>query len=160
MFARWPGFVLQSPSLRRTLIRLWRMLLRAQRATVAYAVLVVREQDGRVLAVPSPTGQLRLPETQLDPWLPITTQVEALVAELLLQISTPSLVALDGTPGPDGVTFLYAATTKSASARSSDGVWLGPDVAASRLGSKDRRLLELCSLASPRGDTRPGNWKA
>jgi hypothetical protein len=144
MFARWPGFVLQSPSLRRTLIRLWRMMLRAQRATVAHAVLVVREQDGRVLAVPSPTGQLRLPETELDAWLPITTQVEALMGELLLQIATPSLVAVDGTPGRGGVTFLYAATTESASARSSGGVWLGPDLAASGLGNKDRRLVRLC----------------
>jgi hypothetical protein len=45
--------------------------------------------------------------------------------------------------GRDGVTFLYAATTESAWARSPGAIWLGPDVAVSGLGGKDCRLPEL-----------------
>jgi hypothetical protein len=44
-----------------------------------------------------------------------------------------------------GITFLYAVTVESALAKSGDGLWLEPDVAASGLTSKDRRLLLLCT---------------
>src|ERR1700687_4837217 len=103
MFAQW---VSRSPSVRRPAIKLWRVLLRVQRATFANAVLVGRNRDGRVLALPSPAGGLRLPEKQLDAWIPIPTQVEACLEELLHESSPPSLVAVDGTPGREGVTFL------------------------------------------------------
>lgn len=152
MFARWPGFVLQSPSVRRPLIRLWRMLLRVQRASVATAVLVVRRQDGRVLALASPSGDLSLPNVQLDAWIPVGTQVEMRLAELHLQRSAPSLVAVHGTPGPQGVIFVYAATTERALGRCAEEVWLEPDAAASGLGSEDRRLLKL-SASELRSET-------
>jgi hypothetical protein len=41
------------PSVRRTLIRLWRRAARVQRATLANAVLVVRDEKGHVLVLPS-----------------------------------------------------------------------------------------------------------
>jgi hypothetical protein len=116
-----------------------------QRATFANAVLVVRRPDGRLLALPSPSGRLRLPDKQLDAWIPITTQVEEWLEQLLHQGSKPSLVVVDGTPGQKGVTFLYAATIESALAESSEEVWLEPDGAASGLSSKHSRLLLLCT---------------
>ncbi|MGO8840606.1 MAG: hypothetical protein ACLQF1_05545 [Methyloceanibacter sp.] len=131
------------------MIRYWRMLLRLRRATLARAVLVVRKLDGRVLALPSPFGQLQLPEKQLDAWIPITTQVEEWSDRLLQENSTPSLVAVDGTPGPDGVTFLFSAIISSALAKGGDEVWLDPDVAALTLGGKYNRLLRLCVAGAP-----------
>jgi hypothetical protein len=118
------------------------MLLRAQRATAAHAVLLVRDSDGRVLASASPTGGVRLPQKQLDPWMPIAFQIEEWLEELLLQGSTPFLIAIDGTPGPRGVTFLYAASIESVLA-SNEGVWLEPDIATLELSSEDGRLLSL-----------------
>ena len=145
MFAQWPSWLSRSPSVRRHVIRLWRVLLRAQRATVANAVLVVRRRDGHILASASPSGELRLPDKQLDAWIPITTQVEEWLDQLLQQRPAPALVAVDGTPGPKGVTFLYAATTDSPVARGRDEVWLEPDMAASDLSSEHSRLLLLCT---------------
>ena len=46
----------------------WRVLLRVQRSTLASAVLVVRRHDGRVLALASTSGELRLPLKELDGW--------------------------------------------------------------------------------------------
>jgi hypothetical protein len=95
--------------------------------------------------LPSLSGQLRLPERQLDAWIPITTQVEELLGQLTQERSTPSLVAVDGTPGREGVTFLYTAIVESALAGSGDELWLEPDIAASMLGSHDSQLLRLCA---------------
>jgi hypothetical protein len=143
MFAQWPNWVSRSPSVRRALIRLWRAFLRVQRATLANAVLVVREGDGRVLAIPSPSGRLRLPDIQLDAWIPIPTQVEGLLIQLTRERSTPALVAVDGTPGKEGVSFLYAATIDSSPAKSSHEIWLDADDAARSLGSRDKRLIQI-----------------
>ena len=70
------NWVFRSRFRRRALIKAWRMLLRAQRATLANAVLVVRRQDGWVLALASTSGELRLPLKELDGWKAVTTQVE------------------------------------------------------------------------------------
>jgi hypothetical protein len=115
-----------------------------QRATFAKAVLVVGDSDGRVLVVRAPSGELRLPAIALDAWLPIPTQVDELLEQVLHQRSVPSLVAIDGTPGREGVTFLYAATLEALSERG-DELWLEPDVAAAALGGNDKRLLLLCA---------------
>jgi len=149
MFAQWPGWLSKSPSVRRRVIKLWRVLLRMQRATLANAVLVLRRRDGRVLVLPSPSGGLRLPVKQLDAWVPITTQVETWLGQLLPAYSMPSLVAIDGTPGQEGVTFLYAATTESLFAHGGDELWLETDVAASSLSGEDGRLLRLWGGRAP-----------
>ena len=85
----------RSPFIRRRVIKLWRVLLRVQRASLANAVLVLRRHDGHILVLPSPSGGLRLPVKQLDAWIPIATQVEAWLGQLLEEKSTPSLVAID-----------------------------------------------------------------
>jgi hypothetical protein len=144
LFSERPVWIARNPALRRTAVKAWRGLLRMQRATFANAILVVRNSDGRVLLIRAPTGELRLPTIPLDAWLPIPTQVEEWLEEVLQQRSTPSLVAIDGTPGREGVTFLYAATLETPSERG-DELWLEPDVAAGALGGNDNRFLLLCA---------------
>ena len=56
-----------------------------------------------------------------------------------------SLVAIEGTPGKGGVTFLYAAMVEFAVAKTDELIWLKPDIAASGLHGYDKRLLIRCS---------------
>jgi hypothetical protein len=147
LFSERPVWIARNPALRRAAIHAWRKLLRMQRATFANAILVVRNKDGRILVVRSPSGELRLPARPLDAWLPITTQVEDWLDEMLQQRSTPSLVAIDGTPSREGVTFLYSAPLEAVVGGDNE-LWLEPDVAAAALGGNDKRLLHLASDGS------------
>ena len=72
MFEQWPSWIARNARVRRTAIKLWRVLLRMQRATFAKAVLVVHGPDDRIL-LRSPAGTLELPVKHLDGWVPITT---------------------------------------------------------------------------------------
>jgi len=144
MLSERPVWIARNPALRRAAVHAWRKLLRMQRATFANAVLVIRNKHGRILVVRSPSGELGLPAKVLDAWLPIATQVEDWLEEMLQQRSTPSLVAIDGTPSREGVTFLYSATLE-ALVEGEDKLWLEPDVAGAVLGRHDNRLLLLCA---------------
>ena len=149
MFSQWPTWLFRWPFVRRSVIKFWRLLLRIQRATLAKAVLVVCRQDDLILVFASQSGELQLPYKQLDAWVPITTQVEEWLDQLLPQASTPSLVSVDGTPGREGITFLYTAKGASVHTKSGEGTWLHPDIAAVRLSSGDNRLICLCSRSAP-----------
>ena len=92
----------------------------------------------------APSGKLQLPVIHLDGWLPIPSQVETWL-ERLSQPTTASLVAIEGTPGKGGVTFLYAAMVDLAVAKTDELIWLEPDIAASGLDGYDKRLLIRCS---------------
>lgn len=143
MLGEWKNWVFRSPFRRRTLIKAWRVFLRVQRSTLANAVLVVRRQDGRVLALPSASGKLELPLKELDGWKAVTTQVEEWLGELLQQRQTPKLVAIEGTPGRQGVTFLFKADVPSSEANRPECIWLDADVALTMLNLGDRGLLLL-----------------
>jgi hypothetical protein len=119
------------------------MFLRVQRATLAYAVLVVRRRDGCVLAVASLSGEPRLPLKELDGWKAITTQVEEWLEQLLLQRQIPNLVAIEGTPGRQGVTFVYSAEADLTFPGHVGEVWLDPTIALATLPLRERRLLFL-----------------
>jgi hypothetical protein len=140
LFAERPAWIARNPSLRHAAVQLWRRLLRLQRATCATAVLVVSDEDGRVLVLRQPSGHRRLPSKPLDAWLPIPTQVEAWLEAMLQRRCTPALVAVDGTPSREGVTFLYAATLAAPTTKAAD-LWLEPS--AANLGPNDNRLLLL-----------------
>jgi hypothetical protein len=137
------NWIFSSRSRRRALIKAWRVFLRVQRATLATAVLVVRRQDGCVLALPSTSGELRLPLKELNGWKAVTMQVEEWLEQLLQERQTPKLVAIDGTPGRQGVTFIYCAEAGAACPDHAGGVWLDPQIALPTLPSCDRRLLFL-----------------
>ena len=137
------NWVFSSRFRRRALIKAWRVFLRVQRATLANAVLVVRRQDGCVLALSSTSGELRLPLKELDGWKAVTTQVEEWLEQLLQQRQTPKLVAIEGAPGRQGVTFIYCAEAGAAFPDHESGVWLDPKIALPTLPSGDRRLLLL-----------------
>ena len=137
------NWVFSSRFRRRALIKAWRVYLRVQRATLANAVLVVRRQDGCVLALSSTSGKLRLPLKELDGWKAVTTQVEVWLEQLVQQRQTPKLVAIEGTPGRQGVTFIYCAEAGAAFPDHESWVWLDPKIALLTLPSGDRRLLLL-----------------
>ena len=122
-------------------MQIWRQAWRVRRATLARAVLVVRDVKGRVLVLSS-SKPLRLPSIEVHAWDAITTQVEDGL-QRLAHASAPSLIAVDGSPGPNGVTFLYGATCEGNTPR--DGhLWLDPDLAVSALTQADRQLLRHC----------------
>jgi hypothetical protein len=135
----------QSPRLRRLVIKICRAFWRTQRASLAHAIVVAQREDSRFLALSSASGELRLPSLELDGWQPVVTQVQIWLDELLHQPSTVQLKAVDGTPGPEGVTFLYSAQINSLQAHP-PCVWLAPEVESSALPLRDRRLL-LMSIA-------------
>ncbi len=141
MFSNWPSWLSRSPRVRRTVIKLWRVFLRVDRATLAHAVLVIRRQDGRLLTLCSTSGELRLPFKELDGWRAVTTQVEEWLGELQLP-QTPKLEAIDGTPSHRGVTFIYSAETATVR-EAEDSVWIDPELALPTLRLSDRRLVRL-----------------
>jgi len=130
------------PKLRRPIIQLCRIAWRIRRATPAKAVLVIRNESGRVLVVPA-SGKLRLPCIELHPWEAITTQVEVCAREMLNQHCDASLVAVEGTPSLKGVTFLYGASVSDAT-RVEERVWVDPQVTVGSLTKTDSRHLGLC----------------
>jgi hypothetical protein len=141
MFEQAPEWVSRSPRIRKTIIKIWRIFLRMQRATLANAVLVMRRTDDRVLAVDSPSG-LGLPSLELSGWRPVGMQVQEWVDRISGQPSAPGLRAVDGAPGQEGVTFLYSADIEGASP--DEGyTWLEAELASSALSERDRRLLRL-----------------
>lgn len=140
MFTQAPEWISRSPLLRKTIVKVWRALLRLQRATRAQAVIVVR-RNGCVLAAAAGSGELRLPSIELDGWEPVGTQVQRLAERMLRQPSAVELHAIDGTPGKEGVTFLYLAEVGEL--RETVGSWLDAEGAASALGDTDRRLLRI-----------------
>jgi hypothetical protein len=143
MLDEWNNWFYRLPFRHRMLIKAWRMFLRVQRSTLANAVLVLRRQDGQVLALPSPYGKLELPIKELDGWKTVTTQVDDWLEQLVQQRQTPQLVAIEGTPGRRGVTFLFKADIPSATSNRTDGIWLDADVAIPMLNPSDRGLLLL-----------------
>ena len=127
---------------RRPLIRLWRKVERAQRATVTKAVLIVFNESDHLLVLSSPSEPPSLPVIELQAREAITTQVEDHVFSLQQQRITPTLVAIEGTPQA-GVVFLYLVEIK-AGAQTDDQLWVNANVALACLGGEHGRLLRLC----------------
>lgn len=141
MFEQAPEWISRSPRIRKIVVKIWRMFLRVQRATLAKAVLVVRRADDRVLAVNSSSG-FGLPSLELNGWRAVGTQVQGWVDRIAGQPSAPKLQAIDGTPGREGVRFLYSAHIDGASP--GEGyTWLEAELAPSALSERDRHLLLL-----------------
>ena len=99
---------------------------------------------GGGLALSSTSGELRLPLKELDGWKIVTAQVEEWL-EQLQQRQTPKLVAIDGTPGRQGVTFIFCAQA-SAGFPEANGIWLDPQIA---LPTYPHVIVACCFLANP-----------
>jgi hypothetical protein len=140
MFEQAPEWISRSPRIRKVIVKVWRAFLRVQRSTVARAVLVARREDDCVLAVAAPSGELSLPSLELDGWEPVGTQVQAWVKRILPQPRALRLQLIDGTPGREGVTFLYLVEVREPT-KTADDVWLEAELAPSALSGEDRRLL-------------------
>ena len=136
-FANW---VFSSPTRRRFLIRLWRVSLRLDRASVAEAALIVRGSSGDILVLVSDSAEMRLPRRLLDAWRPIALQVEEWLGEFDRQASAPSLCTIDGSPGDEGLTFVFEAKLNAIRNGQNDELWLRPE-AFHLLCTRDRRLV-------------------
>jgi hypothetical protein len=123
------------------MMKLFRLHWRMQRATLASAVVVVRDGDGRVLLLSQPSGTFQLPRKELDGRIDITHQVEAWLNDLLTRATAISLVSLEGSCGD--VTLLYTAEVDMPPATEQAARWLLPDFALTGLGAEDVRLLRL-----------------
>ena len=142
--------------LRRPFMLLWRRAWRLQRATLATAGLVVRDDEGRVLVI-SDRDSLRLPFLELHGWDPITTQVEEWLAGLG-ETRSVALVAVDGAPGPLGVTFVYGAKYEGGTLPSTYA-WLDMNVALCCLNEDDRRLLRLGLVPQNHAAAKFNQWR-
>ena len=130
----------ENPKLRRPFMLLLRRAWRLRRATLATAVLVVCNERGYVLIM-SDRESPRLPFVELHAWDPIPAQVEASLKGLG-ETRSLALVAVDGTPSSDGMTFLYGAKLDQVKPNENHS-WLGADIALGCLNENDRRLLCL-----------------
>jgi len=144
MFGQWPSWLSRSPRIRRLVIKWWRVFLRMQRATLGRAVLIVRGNNGHVLALASNAGELWLPAKELDGWRTITTQVEEWINKLGPKLSRLQLLTIEGTPSAPGVTFVYSAELVGTTVSShTDAIWLDPSRELLSLSPGDRRFLLL-----------------
>jgi hypothetical protein len=126
-------------------MKVWRAVLRLERATLAHGILVLRRNDDRLLLLHSPTGESHLPIKELEGWSPICEQIGEWLAELRpKEAPRPTLVCVDGTPGHDGVCFVYTARIQDDTRRGGE-LWLAPHEAASILGERERRLVQRCA---------------
>jgi hypothetical protein len=140
LFSEQPYWLARNPSLRRAAVKLWRKLLRLQRATVADVKLVVRDERGRTLAIPSALGELRLPGKALDGWRNITIQVQEFVEELLGTDGNPRLLTIEGAPSARGMTFVFSVSVEG-QLETGDAVWVEPNAPVH--SSEVERLLLL-----------------
>jgi hypothetical protein len=148
MFEQAPEWISRSPLIRKVVVKTWRAFLRVQRSTLAQAVLVARRQDGCVLAVAISSGELRLPYVELHGWAPVGTQVQAWADGMLRHPAKLKLAAIEGTPGREGVTFLYSAELEDWSGKIGD-TWLEAKLASFALQVDDRRRLLKVRLYPP-----------
>ena len=122
-------------------MKVWRVFLRLQRATLARAVLLARRSDGAVLALSTDSNELMLPTKNLNGWEVVTTQVEDLVDDAISQRQTPRLVAVLGTPSRSGVTFVFSAEIPASASGEVEGIWLQRPATHPLLRASDRELL-------------------
>lgn len=141
---RFPAWLFRSRLIRQVFYGSCRVVWRIKRATLARAVLVVRNRDGRILVLGEPSGTLQLPLKMLDGRVTVTTQVDDWLQQILPRAATPSLVAVEGTGG-EGITFVYKAEIDVESPVHQDECWLPPEVAALSLNSEDARVLKICT---------------
>ncbi len=133
------------PKLRRALIRLWRNVWRMRRATLARAVVAIRDDSGRVLVLKQ-RDRVLLPTLALNAWDSVGAQVEP-VLQALCRPRRVALVAIDGRVDAGGITFLYVATHSGGPSEGlgppEDFEWLEPNAALHRLSEADRGFLRF-----------------
>ena len=143
MVGKWRRWFFASRRRQRIAIKAWRIVLRLQRATLARVVLIARRSDGAVLVLSTDSNELMLPAKNLNGWEVVTTQVEDLLRQTLGQHQTPRLIAIQGTPSPAGVTFLFSAEISAPVLNRAESKWLHASIIPPLLSPSDRELLLL-----------------
>jgi hypothetical protein len=140
LFSEEPTWLAHNPVLRRAAVKVWRALLRMQRATLATAICVLRNSEGQILVAPAPNGELKLPAIPIDGWLNVHAQVEEWLRERVRLPPQPTLVCINGTPSRTGITFLFAATVETRSVIKEER-WVDPELIALPLSDIDPCLI-------------------
>ena len=153
----WPWRVTSKP-MRALIFRPLRFFIRARRASLARAVLVVRNTSGDVLVHSNRLGEVRLPSLELNGWYPSAPQVEDWARQILGRDLKPVFAAIDGHCGDLRLIFMARA---SASAETHGEMrWLTPDDAAEHLLTTDLTSINAIShvgLATHRQRSRLSN---
>jgi hypothetical protein len=104
MFEQAPEWISRSPRIRKMVIKIWRIFLPLQRATLAKAVLIARRQDDCVRATTSFAG-FGLTSLELNGWKTVEAQVQEWANQTWRQPGSPQLLAIDGTLAERGSRF-------------------------------------------------------
>ncbi len=138
----WPWRIASKP-MRAMMFRPLRFCIRAKRASLARAVLVVRNADGSVLVRPDRSGHLHLPFIPLNAWQPIAQQVESRAQQILGRNLSPEFQAIEGRCGD--IMFVYTTDTLSSVDAAEEARWLTPQSTAQHLSSADLRCIRSLS---------------
>jgi len=134
----WP-WRLSSRPMRALIFRPMRFYIRARRASLSTAVLVVRSGSGEVLVKANKSSGHSLPRMELNCWQPFLPQIEDWAEEFTSHAFSPTLTAVEARCGD--FTFVYSSRLVSSECISSATCWLTPEVAAQSLCSTDLERL-------------------
>ena len=116
-----------------------RFYIRARRASLARAVLVVRNADGSVLVQRDRAGYPQLPCIPLNAWQPIAPQVESGAQQILGRDVNPQFQTIEGRCGD--VIFVYATDALEAVDLIREARWLKPQSITEKLSSTDLQCI-------------------
>jgi hypothetical protein len=120
-----------------------RFYIRVRRASLARAVLVVRNTDGDILVQPDRSGHLRLPSVALDAWQSIPPQVESGARQILGRDLSPEFQTIEGRCSD--IIFVYATDPLNSGDLVEEAHWLTPESNATHLSSADRQCIRSLS---------------
>ena len=138
----WPWRIASKP-MRAMMFRPLRFYIRAKRASLARAVLVVRNADGDVLVQSDRSGHLHLPTIPLNAWQPIPPQVESGARQILGRDLSPEFQTIEGRCGD--IIFVYATDPLSSVAVVEEARWLTPESTTTHLSTSDLQCLRSLS---------------
>ena len=134
----WPWRIASKP-MRAMMFRPLRFYIRAKRASLARAVLVVCNADGAVLIQSDSSGHLHLPTIPLNAWRPIAPQVETIARQILGRDLKPRFQTIEGRCGD--VIFVYATDALDALDLIREARWLKPQLITENLSSTDLQCI-------------------
>jgi hypothetical protein len=126
--------------MRAMVFRPLRFYIRAQRASLARAVLVVRNADGSVLIQLDRTGKMGLPSFELDGWQPSMPQVEGWAEQVFGRNLRPALAAIEGHCGE--LELIYTTRPVTSAEINREARWLTSSSAAEHLPRAHLNYIE------------------
>ena len=136
----WPWRISSKPMRALIFIPL-RFLIRARRASLASAVLIVRNVDGGVLVQCNGLGDMCLPRLELNGWQSSAPQVESWAKQILGCDLRPVFQAVEGCCGD--LRLIYATRDLASPDANSGAHWLMPQQAEEQLTRAELQFIRL-----------------